>query len=177
MRVSRLAAVILPLTLLGCGSSSTPTAPGSGAAVIELRPGSYALRLTMSRTGVPDCSSGLCVSVTVCSGLGVPPSIGTLTAMVRLERSGNTITIRPEDATATFRFDLTITGTVLDGTVSGQLRSGTLLASVASGGGQAPAVATGTLLAESVAGKIDGQVSIGEAGCSNNGHSWTLTPR
>jgi len=36
---------------------------------------------------------------------------------------------------------------------------------------------TGTVLEAAVAGRIDGQVETDGYGCSNNGHTWTLTPR
>jgi hypothetical protein len=179
MRVSRLAAVILPLTLLGCGGSSTPTGPTSTPTpvVLDLVSGSYALTVTMSQSGEPVCNGGICSSLSLCSGVGGPPSVRTVTTVVRLDRSGNAVTIRPEDASSTFRLDLNVSGRAVDGTASGELRSGTAQMSVGSGqGGQTAAVAAGTMLPASVAGTIDGQVSIGGYGCSNNGHSWALSP-
>jgi hypothetical protein len=73
--------------------------------------------------------------------------------------------------------DLRTAGSALGGTASGQFRDGPQQVVVASGEGQAAALATGTMLTASIAGKIDGQVSIGGYSCSNNGHSWTLAPR
>jgi hypothetical protein len=106
-----------------------------------------------------------------------PPSVSTVTTVIRLDRSGDDVTIRSEDPAATFRIDLRIAGTALGGTASGQFRDGTLQVSVAPGGGQTAAVTTGSTLAGSATGRIDGQVSIGGYSCSNNGHMWTLTQR
>ena len=175
MRTRHVAALIVLLTLLGCGGGhSTPAAPTPITAVADLVPGTYALTLTMSQQGDPVCNGGFCTSVGLC--IGMSPPVRTLATVVSLDRSGDAVTIRPQDPSATFRLDLRIAGTALAGTASGQFRDGALQISVA-GPGQSPGVATGTMLAGSVAGRIDGQVSIGGYSCSNNGHMWTLTQR
>ncbi len=178
MHVRKLAALILTLTLPGCGGSSTPTAPTPTPVVIELVSGSYALTLSMAQSGEQICNGSICASTSLCIGPGGPPAVRTLTTAVRLERSGDAVSVRPEDSSATFRLDLNIVGRAVGGVASGEFRNGTVHMSVGSGrGGQAAAAVVGNMLSASVAGTIDGQVSIGEYGCSNNGHSWTLAPR
>jgi len=73
--------------------------------------------------------------------------------------------------------ELRLETNALSGTASGQLRDGNVQLSIVSAQGQAGAGVTGTVLAASVAGKIDGQVGIGGYSCSNNGHTWGLTRR
>jgi hypothetical protein len=179
MRLRELATVVGSLTFLACGRNSTPTAPTS--TVLDLLPGTYALTITMSSSGEPVCNNGLCVSVSLCGGgTGAPPSVRALTTVVRLDRSGDAITIHPEDTSASFRMDLRIAANTVSGTASGQFRDPTLQLSlvIAAGQpGQPAAVATGTVLTTSVAGKIDGQVGVGGYSCSNNGHTWTMVPR
>ena len=173
MRGRIVTALVVPLTFLACGGHSTPTSPTSG--VLDLVPGSYALKLTMSQYGECPDSSVICLTVSLCGGAG-GPSASTATTVVRLDRSGDAVTIRPEDPSATFRLDLHVAGSVLTGTASGEFREGALGVAVTHGGTSA-AVATGTVLTASVAGKLDGDLSIGGYGCSNNGHTWTLAPR
>jgi hypothetical protein len=177
MHIRPVAALIIPLILLGCGGHTTPASPTPPTVVVNLVPGSYLLTLTMSKQGDPICNGGFCTSVGLCIALGAPPPVSTLATVVSLDRSGDAVTIRPQDPSATFRLDLSIAGTALAGTASGQFRDGALQISVAPGAGQSAGVATGTMLAGSVAGRIDGQVSIGGYSCSNNGHMWTLTQR
>jgi hypothetical protein len=176
MRSRHVAALIVLLTLLGCGGHATPASPTPITTIVDLVPGTYALTLTLSKQGEPVCNGGFCTSVGLCIAFGEPPPTSTLATVVSLERSGDAVTIRPQDPSATFRLDLSIAGTALAGTASGQFRDGALQISVA-GAGQSAGVATGTMLAGSVAGRIDGQVSIGGYSCSNNGHTWTLTQR
>jgi hypothetical protein len=129
----------------------------------------------MSQSGEPVCNGSICTSISVCGGGDGPPAVMTFTTVVRLDRTGDVITIRPEDSAATLRMDLRITATELAGTATGQFRDGALQVSV-SGGGKPDGAATGTLLG-SVSGRIDGQVSIGGYSCSNNGHAWALARR
>jgi hypothetical protein len=175
MRGRIAAALVVPLTVLACGGHSTPTSPTS--AVLDLVPGSYALTLTMSQHGDAQCPDGtsVCMTISLCGGVG-GPSASTVATVVRLDRSGDAVTIRPEGPSATFRLDLHVAGSVLTGTASGEFREGALRVAVAPGG-TSVAVATGTVLTASVAGKLDGNLSIGGYGCSNNGHTWTLAPR
>ena len=174
-RARKFAALIVALTCLSCGGHSTPTAPAS--TVLDLVTGPYALTVTMSSIGDPICTNGVCLSAGLCSRVGDPPTLRPVTAAVRLDRSGDAISIRPEDASSSFRMELRLETNALSGTASGQLRDGNVQLSIVSAQGQAGAGVTGTVLAASVAGKIDGQVGIGGYSCSNNGHTWGLTRR
>jgi len=179
MRLRKLAALLVPVSLLACGGRSTATAPTS-TTVLDIASGRYAMTVTMSTSGEPVCNNGVCLSVSVCGGAGGPPSVSALTTVVRLERSGDAITIRPEDASASLRMDLRIAANMVSGTASGEFRDPVLQLSLviqAGQSGQSAAVTTGTVLTTSVAGKIDGQVGVGAYSCSNNGHTWTLVPR
>jgi len=178
MRVSTVAAFVLPLTLLGCGGHSTPSTPTPTptAVLFNVVSGSYQLKLSMSFSGEPICTGGFCRSISVCGGVGSAPSINTFSTPVRLDRTGDAVTIHPEDPSATLRLDLRITGSDAAGTVSGNFRDGAHQIAVTSAGGQ-PAAMTGTVLEAAVAGRIEGQVETDGYGCSNNGHTWTLTPR
>jgi hypothetical protein len=187
MRPLDIAAFAVSLTLLACGGRSTPAAPTSlpldvvpSTTALNLVPGNYALTVTMAPRGEPTCDNGICIAVSLCGGLSGPPSVSALTAAVHLDRSADAITVRSEDMSATFRMDLLIVANTLSGTASGQFRDPMLQLSLAIGTGhvgQSAAQATGTVLATSVVGKIDGSVGIGGYSCSNNGHTWTLVPR
>ena len=180
MRLPQLATLLIPLTFLACGSKSSPTAATSPSTVLDLVPGAYALTITMSSSGEPVCNNGFCTSVGLCGGGSGIPSVRTLTAVVHLDRSGDAIAVRAEDVTASFRMDVSMAANTVTGTMSGEFRDATHQLSLTIRGGQpsqAAAVATGTVLTASVAGKIDGQLGIAGYACSNNGHSWTLVPR
>ena len=172
----KITVIVVPLIFLACGSHTTPAAPSPAA--LDLVPGAYALTLTLSQTGDPSCTGSICTSISVCVGDSGASAVRTLATIVRLDRSGDAVTIRPDDSSASFRLDLQVSGTVVGGTAAGQFRDGALQISVEPGGGaQSSAVATGTVLATSVVGKINGDVAIGGFSCSNNGHTWTLSPR
>jgi hypothetical protein len=177
MRGSKVVALVFPLALVACGGHSTPTAPTPAVVFFNVVPGSYGLKIALSSSGDPVCNAaGICTSISLCSGTQGPSSVSTFTTAVRLDRSGDAVTIRPEDSSATLRIDLRIAGSAAAGTVSGQFRDGAHQVSVAGGAGQ-PAALTGTVFDAGVAGRIDGQVETDGYGCSNNGHTWTLTPR
>ena len=177
MQLRKLATVVLSVTLLACGRDSTPTGPTS---VLGLTPGTYALTVTMSTFGEPICTNGVCIAGGACAGQADQPAVRALTTVIRLDRSGDALTVRPEDSSASFRMNLQIAANALTGTAAGQFRDPTLqlsLAIAAGHPGQSAAVATGNVMTTSVAGKIDGQISVGAYSCSNNGHTWTLVPR
>ena len=176
MQVRTFTAIIIPLVLLGCGNQATPAAAPSPA-VLDVVPGPYSITLTLSQAGEPVCTAAGCFATSICSGDGRPPTVLTLAGQVRLDRAGGAITVRPDDPSSTFRLDLQITGSALAGSASGQFRDNGQQLTVEPRAGSQAAAATGTVMSASVAGKIDGQVSIGGYGCSNNGHAWTLTPR
>jgi len=174
MHIRNIAALIVSMTLLGCGSASTPAAPTS-AAGLNLVDGTYRLTLSMSSSGEPTCNNnGVCLTVSLCGGGANPPSLRPVITMARLERIGDQITLRAEDPSSTLVFDLRIAGNALSGTASGQLREGAL--QIVVGEGHA-AIATGLVLPTAVTGKLDGQLSTGGYSCSNNGHTWALSPQ
>lgn len=186
MRLQKVAALVIPLTFVACGGSTptTPTSAGSPSTppatstALDVVTGTYLLTVAMSQRGEPTCdNSGICISISLCGGMTGPPPASVLTTLVRVDRSGDTIAIRPEDASASFRMDLRIAANTVSGPASGQFRDSNVQLSLIIGAGQAPAMATGSVLATSVAGKIDGQVGVGGYSCSNNGHTWTLVPR
>src|SRR4051812_16844781 len=115
----------------------------------------------MSPSGDVVCSGGVCASLGLCiGGAGAAPS-STLTTAVHLDHSGDAITVTTDDPAATFRIDLRMSGTALEGTTIGQFRDGAVQASVTARDGRSAAATTAALMPASVAGKIDGQVSIG----------------
>ena len=158
-------APLLALLVPACGGSSTPTAPPPAVAtpLFNILTGAYTLTLTMSQSSDGVCTGG--------------PSLSTLTTLVRLDRSGDAVTVSTEDPAATFRIDLHMSGTALDGTVAGQFRDGAVQASVSAREGRSAATTTAAVMSGSVTGKIDGRVSIGGYSCSSNAHAWTLARR
>lgn len=176
VRAHAVASLVL-VSLAACGARSTPTRPSP--ATVDLASGSYNLVLTMSTTGDPTCTGVGCSTASLCYGIsGAAPLVAiSVPAAVRVERVADAVTVRPDDATATFRMDLQIAGTALSGTASGQYRSGATTVRVDNGTPVGAAVVTGTLLAPFVSGRLTGAIDIGGTGCSNDGHRWTLTPR
>jgi hypothetical protein len=171
-----LVAPLLALLMPACGGSSTPTAPAPAVVtpLFNILTGAYTLTLTMSQSGDGVCTGGICTGLTLCVGPVGGPSLATLTTLVRLDRSGDVVTVSTEDPAATFRIDLHMSGTALDGTVAGQFRDGAVQASVSARDGRSAATTTAAVMSGSVTGKIDGRVSIGGYSCSSNAHAWTL---
>jgi hypothetical protein len=174
MHIRNVAALIVSMTLFGCGGASTPAAPTSTGG-LNLIDGTYRLTLSMSASGEPTCNnSGVCLAVSLCGGVATAPSLRPVTTTARLERIADQITIRAEDPSSTLVFDLRLAGKALSGTASGQLRDGALQIVV---GEAHAAIATGLVLPTSVTGKLEGQLSAGGYSCSNNGHTWSLSPQ
>jgi hypothetical protein len=124
----------------------------------------------MSTTG----SSG----ISTCVGFpgGQPGFVGiSAPTAAQVERTGDSITVRPDDPAATFRMDLQISGATVSGTASGQYRSAATV--IAVGGSSGAAVVTGILGPSFMSGALTGSVSVESLTCSNNGHSWSLAPR
>jgi|SRR5579872_930981 len=161
-RVFALAAAIL---VASCGGRTT--SPTASTPVASLPSGAYVL--TLSITGAPSGFS-FCVSS------GAPPGQpgGGLPTNVQVEQTGSTVTITPEDSTATFRMDLQMSGAVVSGTASGEYRSGDTPVTV-TGLKSDIAGAIGTVAGSGAAGNIDGSVAI--PGVSCNGGNWSLTTR
>jgi hypothetical protein len=130
----------------------------------------------MSTTG--DGTSGANTSSTSC--YGIPDGIigVSVPTFVQVDHAATTIVIRPVDPSATFRMDLQISGAAMSGSASGQYAVGPAIVRVDNGTPGSAAVATGALLPSPISivtGKITGTVDVGGIGCSNNGHSWTLS--
>lgn len=133
--------------------------------------------LTLATVGDPVCTGGGCLTMSLCASAAGVQLIGiSVPIEVLVERMGDDVTIRPEDGSATFRMNLRVSGTTLSGTASGQFRSGGYVVTVDGGTPQSAATVTGTTVPVFASGSLEGAVMIGGAGCSNNGHRWSLVP-
>jgi hypothetical protein len=115
--------------------------------------------------------------------------IGGLATNVELQQTGNTVTIQPDDSTATFRMELQMSGATLSGTASGQFLSTGRVVAVG-GQGESPAAAVGTASSSGAGGNLTGNVSasgtsgtvsaggiVSTGGLTCNGGNWSLTTR
>ena len=169
--------VLLAAALVLAGScGGSPTAPAQGTTVPPVRPvvlgsGPYTLAVTLATTGLPVCQNGFCTSNSLC--VNNPTSMST-SFNVDLERTGDTASVRVPDSGASLVLSLQIAQSSVTGTVAGSARDANGVQVDVSGAvtGSAPANA-----AIAVSGNIDGQFSVGDGGCSNNGHAWWVTPR
>lgn len=160
----------------GCGNSrATAPSPMTPAPAMTLAAGSYRLMVTMATTGDPVCTGPFCTSISLCSSINGPVAVFAPTTAT-LQRDGNTVLIRAEDAAATFHMNLQLADGMLSGTASGKYVTGGIEVFVDGGSPGTDAVVSGTVGRASVTGKLTGSIQIGGSGCSNNGHSWTLTP-
>jgi len=137
-------------------SSTMPTPAGS------LPSGAYVLMVAMG--------GGICVFTGGIVGVTVPTN-------VQVAHSGNTIAVRPDDSTATFRMDLQMNGANLSGTASGQYRSSATPVTVTGNDSDAVATAAGIATGSGASGGFVGTVSIPNASCRGTGNSWALMPR
>lgn len=157
----------LAAAILAASCSGRMTSPTASTPVAPLPSGAYVL--TVSITG------GVGISFCVRNGVPPPGQPGAgLPTNVQVEHSGNTVTIQPEDATATFRMDLQMSGTVVSGTASGEYLSGSMPVTV-TGSKSDIADAIGTVAGSGAAGNINGSVAV--PGVSCNGGNWSLTTR
>jgi hypothetical protein len=163
------------LVLAGSCGGGSPMAPSTGAppSPASLDSGSYLLTVSMSTSGTSGFSS--CVSLTIG---GAPPAFAAVfvPTPVHVERAGNSVTISPDDPSATFRMQLQIAGATLAGSASGQYRSSATL-TVTGRSSDTPAAVTGTVGLASASGALEGTVSVDALSCTNNGHSWMLSAR
>ena len=167
------AALVILLAATGCGDNALPSSPGAvpthGSTLLSSGP--YTLMVTVSPTGESVCEGGFCRSMSLC--FGSPPSAASFATSVQVDASGNGVMVVADAPGATFRMDLRSAGKALTGTAAGQFAEGLRQVSVSGS-----AAVTGSLgTAGHAAGRMDGQLSTGSYGCSNNGHGWTLTPR
>jgi len=147
---------------------------GAPASSASLASGSYVLTVSMSTSGTSGFSS--CVSLTID---GASPGFAAVfvPTPVHLERVGNSVTISPDDPSATFRMQLQIAGATLSGTASGQYRTSATPIAVTGRPSDTPAAVIGTIGLVSASGVLEGTVSIDGFSCTNNGHSWMLSAR
>jgi hypothetical protein len=161
-----------------CGGG--PMSPTVTAPVPSLPSGAYILHVSI---GGPDS-----MGFSFCVG-DFGPNLGVLATNVELQHTGNTVTIQPDDSTATFRMDLQMSGAGLSGTASGQFPVSGRVFAVA-GQGQSPAAAVGTARSSGAAGNLTGNVSISGTislagtgsvvsvpGLGCNAGNWSVTPR
>jgi len=172
-------AVLLAIAFaVGCGSrGATAPTPASDGPLINVTSGTYRLLLNMSTTGDPVCDGLACSSVSLCAQVAGAPLISVFTpTTAMIERTGDALVVRPADSAATFRMDLLLRDGTVSGTASGRFSTGGITVQVGNGTPGGPAVVTGTLQRNSLAGTLQGSIEVGGSGCSNNGHTWSLTP-
>lgn len=164
-----------------CGSSrpTTPSpvpSPTSPSPVLDLTSGSYDFALTMATTGTGTCTGPFCASITLCIGVSEAAPLVSITVPtpVKVERTGDSIVIRPDDPSSTFRMDLKLAKGTLSGTASGRYRSAGTAVQVDGGSPGVLAVVSGTPPTDFVVGSLNGSITIGDITCSSNGHNWTL---
>jgi hypothetical protein len=162
------------LVLASCGGS--PSAPSSPAAPpqvlpVSLAPGSYTLTITPSTSaGSPPCvSNGACVLVSVCAGT---PDTTPARFDVQVDRTGDDARITAGGGAQSLAMLLHTASMPANGTISGGARDtrGVMVEAIGklTGNGSSNA-------AIAASGNIDGQVNTASGGCSNNGHTWTLS--
>jgi len=163
--------------MASCGGS-TPVGPsGTGGPAnppvfSALPSGPYLLSVSMATSGSGGFST--CVSITI-GGATPTPVTAPVSASVHVVHDGSIVIVTPDDPTATFRMDLQVSGLALAGTAAGQYQgSGTTMTV---GGGAGSAAATGTFGPSTVSGTLDGTVTAGGTSCTNNGHTWVLSPQ
>jgi len=172
----RVCGVPVLIFMASCGGRSM--SPTASTPVPALPSGAYVLSITI----------GGGAQFTACVSSGAV-DIGGLATNVELQHTGNSVTIQPDDSTATFRMDLQMSGATLSGTASGQfLVTGRIVA--VAGQGQSPAAAVGMASNSGAAGNLTGNVSasgtsgtvgaggiISTGGLGCNGGNWSVTPR
>ena len=157
-----------------CGGS--PTAPLETMRLAPVRPvvlgsGPYVLAVTLSTTGIPVCQNGVCTSNSLCVN---NPASASASFDVDLERTGDAATVRIPGSGSSLVLSLQVAQSSVGGTIAGSARGTNGVLVDVSG------AVTGTApddKAIAVSGNINGEFSVAGGGCSNNGHSWSLTPR
>jgi hypothetical protein len=177
MTAMRRVFAVAALLAASCGGSMSPTA---STPIPVLPSGAYVLSVSIGGT-----SFGL--SFCVSSGAGAVDT-GALVTNVELQHTGNTVTIQPDDSTATFRMDLQMAAATVSGTASGQFISTGRVVAVAGQSGSA-AAAVGTASSVGAAGNLTGNIGasgpglagpggiVNTASVACNGGNWSLTPR
>jgi hypothetical protein len=173
-RVFALAVLILAASCGGGSMSPTVSTP-----LPALPSGAYVLNVSIGGAGGQFM---FCVSTGTLD-------IGGLSTNVELQHTGGSVTIQPDDATATFRMDLQMSGDTLSGTASGQFLSTGRVVAVA-GQGASTAEAVGTASSSGAGGNLTGNVSanttsgtvgaggiVSTSGLACNSGNWSVTPR
>ena len=166
------AALVSLATSCGGSAPAAPTTvnPPPAAQDVRLVSGPYTLALTLSPSGIPVCQNSICVSVQLCIGT---PSPTSALYPVMVVRDGDRATVSMTDPANSLTMGLQISGTTVQGTISGSARDAAGVAITVSG--VVTGATTGTTVG--VSGNIDGTMSVAGGACSNNGHGWSLTPR
>jgi len=137
---------------------------------VSLSSGLYTLTINLSRTGAATCQGGgVCASISVCAG-----TLDTMSVSlpVRVESNGDELRVIGDQGPKPLEMLIHAATVPATGTIAGTTHdprgifveaSGTLTAT----GSANPAFAA--------SGTLDGQVTLGGGGCSNNGHTWTLS--
>ena len=161
------------LAAASCGGS--PVSPSVPAPVpppgtVTLESGPYTLAIVFSRTGRPTCQDGFCTSMSLCIG---NPSPTKSAFNVAVERSGGRATVHVPGGVSSLVLSLEIAPALVTGMISGSARDthGVVIEASGTVSGAAPSNAP------VVSGYIDGQLAVAGGSCSNNGHTWSLTPR
>jgi hypothetical protein len=163
--------VLAALALTSCGGGS-PSAPSVIAPAVvlpvTLNSGAYTLAITLSRSGQPVCTGNFCTTISLCFG---NPDTTPAQFDVHVDRMGDDAKITV-DGGQSLAILLHTASVPASGDISGSgrdARGNTMrVAGTLSGtGSSSPGVAA--------SGNIDGQVDTANGGCSNNGHTWTLS--
>lgn len=163
------AAMLLAASCGGSPVSPSPPAPAATPGAVTLESGPYTLAIAFSATGRSVCRDGFCFTTSLCIG---NPSPATASFSVAVERSGNRATVRVPDGASSLVVDLELAPALVTGTISGSARDAQGVVMEVSG-----TVSGAPSNAPVVSGHIDGQLSVAGGSCSNNGHTWSLSPR
>jgi hypothetical protein len=144
--------------------------PTASTPVPALPSGAYVLSVTVGGTVT---IGGFTFSA--CTSTGAGPYTDPPPTKVELQHSGSTVTIQPDDSTATFRMDLQMTGATLSGMASGQFVTAGTLVIVGGANGEPAAAVVGTATGSGAGGNLTGSVGASGLGC--NAGNWSVSPR
>jgi hypothetical protein len=136
---------------------------------VTLSPGAYTLTITLSKTGMPTCpGNGFCTTISMCIGT---PDTTPARFEVQVERMGDDakVTMDGGQSLAILLHTASVPAT---GDISGSGRDARgrtmqVTGTLSGTGSSDPGVAASD--------NIDGQIDTASGGCSNNGHTWSLS--